>query len=73
MKLWKYQHFKWMFVNVIWIAKHSETLEEMVVYEHPDPVKWFEWGILRTRPKNMFEEKVMVDGKEVPRFKYIWE
>ena len=71
MKLGKYQHFKWMFVNVIWIAKHSETLEEMVVYEHPDPVKWFEWMTLWVRPKSMFEETVVVDWKEVPRFKYV--
>lgn len=39
MKLGKYQHFKGTLVDVIGIAKHSETMEDMVVYIHPDPVK----------------------------------
>jgi cyclomaltodextrinase / maltogenic alpha-amylase / neopullulanase len=62
-KIGRYQHFKGMEVEVIGIAKHSETLEEMVVYRHD--------GELWVRPKNMFLETVERDGQIIPRFKFI--
>ena len=45
------------------VARHSETLEEPVVYrqEYGDHGLW-------VRPAVMFAESVMVDGKAVPRF-----
>ena len=61
MKLGTYRHFKGDECEVISIAKHSETLEELVIYKHNDSL----WA----RPKKMFEEDV--NGK--PRFKYIGE
>ncbi len=73
MQLWKYRHFKGKSYEVIWIARHSETLEELVVYKalyHSDE---FGDNALRVRPKTMFEEYVMVDGKKVKRFEYIGE
>ena len=63
-KLGKYQHFKGEVYEVIGLAKHSETLEEMVVYKNEEGDIW-------VRPKNMFFENVSVDGKEISRFKYI--
>ena len=45
-----YKHFKGTIYKVIAIAKHSETLEDMVVYTHDDQI----W----VRPYNMFIEKV---------------
>jgi putative endonuclease len=71
MKLGKYQHSKTgNFYNVIAIAKHSETLEEFVVYEalYKNPRSKF-W----IRPKKMFLEKVVLNGKRVSRFKFIDE
>lgn len=61
-----YQHYKGNTYKLIGIAKHSETLEEMVVYqaEYGDHTVW-------VRPKDMFFEKVEVDGKLVDRFKEI--
>lgn len=51
--------------RVLGVAKHSETLEEFVVYEclydNPESKLW-------VRPAKMFEEKVEVNGKMVPRF-----
>ena len=46
------------------VARHSETLEEFVVYrqEYGDHVLW-------VRPAAMFAETVVVDGKTVPRFR----
>lgn len=64
----KYRHYKGKGYEVIGIGKHSETLEEMVVYKasYGDNQIW-------VRPKEMFLEKVLVDGKEVFRFEYIGE
>jgi len=64
----KYRHFKGNFYHAIGIARHSETMEEMVVYvreEKPDDL----W----VRPKAMFLEKVIHEGKEVDRFMWIDE
>jgi len=65
-----YKHYKGKKYRVIGVAKHSETLEEMVVYEalYDNPM-----SKLWVRPAKMFLEKVKVDGKEVPRFQYIGE
>ncbi|MEK7094973.1 MAG: DUF1653 domain-containing protein [Patescibacteria group bacterium] len=67
----KYQHYKGNFYEVLGVAHHSETLEELVVYRalynHPE----FGSNALWIRPKAMFMENVMVDGKETPRFKFI--
>ncbi len=69
MKLGRYQHSKsGKLYNVIGVAKHSETLKELVVYEclydNPDGKLW-------VRPLKMFTEKVELNGKKVPRFKFI--
>jgi len=71
LKLGTYKHYKGMEVNVIGVALHSETLEKMVVYDHPDPVKGKDANTLWVRPLKMFLENVKIDGKEVPRFKFI--
>ncbi len=46
-------------------------MEEMVVYTHLDLVKGKDANTLWVRPKKMFLENVVVDGKEVPRFRYV--
>ena len=70
-KLSKYKHFKGMTVEVIGVALHSETMEEMVIYNHPDPVKGKDANTMWARPLEMFLEKVEVNGKKVPRFEYL--
>ena len=67
-KLGKYRHFKGNEYEVIGIGKHSETLEEYVIYRalYGD---YSLWG----RPINMFLETVEKDGKLVKRFEYINE
>ena len=67
----KYQHFKGMMVEVLGVAFHSETMEEMVFYTHDDPIRGKDANTLWVRPKKMFLENVIVDGKEVPRFRYV--
>jgi len=70
-KLGKYKHFKGMEIEVIGVALHSETMEEMVIYNHPDPVKGKGANTMWARPKEMFLETVNKDGKEIPRFEYV--
>lgn len=63
-----YSHYKGKRYEVVGIANHSETLEQLVIYKslYDDPE--FPKGSLWARPKAMFEENVKVDGKMVPRF-----
>lgn len=70
-KLGKYQHYKGKLYEVIGIAKHSETLEELVIYRALYDSEEFGKNALWVRPKKMFLENIVVDGKEVPRFKFI--
>jgi len=64
-KLGKYRHFKGGEYEVIGIAKHSETQEEMVVYKSlADGKTW-------TRPLENFLEEVEFSGQKFPRFKFI--
>ncbi len=64
----KYRHFKGKEYLVLYQAKHSETLEDMVVYQ----ALYGERGIW-VRPLLMFLEKVEVNGKMVERFLEIEE
>lgn len=62
----RYRHFKGKEYEVIGTAKHSESLEEMVVYRQ----LYGEHG-LWVRPASMWEETVERDGKTYQRFTYI--
>ena len=64
-KIGKYRHFKGGMYEVIALARHSETLEELVVYK-----ALYGEGKVWVRPLSMWEERVIVDGKEIPRFSY---
>lgn len=65
-KLGKYRHFKGNEYEVLHIAKHSETLENMVVYRalYGDGEVW-------VRPEAMWNEAVEKDGKSFTRFTFI--
>ncbi len=62
----KYRHFKGGEYEVLGTAKHSESLEEMVVYR-----ALYGEGGLWVRPARMWNETVERDGKVFPRFTYI--
>lgn len=64
-KIGKYQHYKGGQYQVLGIAKHSETLEELVIYQSLNN------NLLWARTKKMFLETVKHDGKTIPRFRYI--
>ena len=65
-KLGKYRHFKGKEYEVIGVAKHSETLEEYVVYR-----ALYGDGGIWVRPASMWNEEVERDGKKYKRFTYI--
>ncbi len=72
MQLGQYQHFRnKKFYEVIGVALHSETKEEMVVYKALYESDHLPFGQLWVRPKQMFLEQVLHEGNWVPRFQLI--
>lgn len=71
-KLGKYRHYKGKLYQVIGFARHSESLEEMVIYKPLYLNKEFP-NELWVRPKDMFLENIEINGKIIPRFRYIGE
>lgn len=61
-----YQHYKGNRYEVLGTAKHSETLEPMVVYRalYGEHELW-------VRPQGMFAETVVYKGSIVSRFTYL--
>ena len=59
----RYRHYKGGEYQVIGTARHSETDEELVVYRC-----LYDNDSLWVRPLAMFQEMVVVDGQQVPRF-----
>lgn len=64
----KYQHYKGKQYEVIGVAKHSETLEELVIYK---ALYQLEGENLWARPLKMFTGNIISEGKEMPRFKFM--
>ncbi|HEX8993628.1 MAG TPA: DUF1653 domain-containing protein [Candidatus Paceibacterota bacterium] len=62
----RYRHFKGGEYEVVALAKHSETMEDMVVYKG-----LYDGGETWVRPLSMFLETVVVDGAQKPRFEYV--
>lgn len=62
----RYRHYKGNEYTVLGVARHSETLEELVVYrpEYGERGLW-------VRPKAMFVENVTVNGATMPRFRFL--
>lgn len=65
-KVGRYRHFKGNEYEVLYTAKHSETMEEMVVYR----ALYGDFGIW-VRPASMWNEMVERDGKRYQRFTYL--
>ena len=67
-----YQHYKnGKLYEVIGVARHSETHEEMVVYVALYQCEKFGNHQIWVRPKEMFIEHIHHEGLIVPRFKRI--
>ena len=61
-----YRHYKGNLYELLYIGKHSETLEDVVVYKalYGDNSIW-------VRPLNMWDEEINVDGRILKRFTLI--
>lgn len=57
--------------EVLGVANHSETYEPMVIYKALYDCEKFGPNALWARPYDMFMEKVMHNGMEVPRFQFV--
>ncbi|MCW8196015.1 DUF1653 domain-containing protein [Proteobacteria bacterium 005FR1] len=62
----RYRHYKGKDYEVFGVATHSETEEQLVVYRclYGDYSLW-------VRPLAMFAETVVIEGEEVPRFRFL--
>ena len=67
-RLGRYRHYKGGEYEVLHLAKHSETEEDMVVYR----ALYGAFGVW-VRPASMWNETVTHEGKAQPRFAYIGE
>jgi len=61
-----YRHYKGNEYDVIGFSKHSETLEDMVIYK-----ALYGNGGIWVRPLSMWDNPIEIDGKTVKRFNYI--
>lgn len=61
-----YEHYKGNKYKIMAVAKHSETLEKLIVYQalYGNMDVW-------VRPYDMFCEKILKEGKEIERFKFL--
>ena len=61
-----YRHYKNKLYEVIDVATHSESLEQLVVYRplYGESKLW-------VRPLDMFNEEVFVEGQQMKRFTFI--
>jgi len=61
-----YRHYKGNLYEVIGFAKHSETLEELVIYEalYGDLGTW-------VRPLSMWKDRLEINGETVLRFEFV--
>lgn len=61
-----YEHYKGKRYCVVGLAKHSETMEDMVVYR-----QLYGAFALWVRPKAMFLESVEIENSLIPRFRLV--
>lgn len=66
MEFGKYRHYKGNEYEVLGVGKHSETLEEMVVYK-----ALYGSGEIWVRPLSMWNDLIEINGKTVKRFEFI--
>lgn len=64
----EFRHFKGGRYRLLAVARHSETLEKLAVYQSMD-----EAGYVWVRPVPMFEEVICHEGKPIQRFTLVRE
>ena len=64
LKVGIYEHYSGKRFQLLAVARHSESLEELVVYQ-----ALYGEGNIWVRPLAMFVENIIMDGREKPRFR----
>lgn len=72
-KLGRYKHYKGNQYKVLAIGKHTEILEDLVIYKALYDSKEFGDQAIWVRPLQMFQGKAIQNNKEISRFEYIGE
>lgn len=67
----QYQHYKGGLYEVMYLAIHSESHEELVVYRALCGTEKYSQDTIWVRPRSMFEEEIEISGVKVARFKYL--
>ncbi len=65
-----YEHYKGNLYEVLDTGIHTEAREQVVIYKALYKGD-FKEGQLWVRPLAMFQEDVLIDGKKIPRFRYL--
>lgn len=65
-----YKHYKGHLYEVIGTGKHSETLEDVVIYKAKYTSE-YSYDAIWVRPLSMFKEEIEFNGEKVLRFSYI--
>lgn len=66
-----YRHYKGKMYEVLGVGKHTETMEDLVVYQGQYNSPEFGDKPIWIRPLAMFTDMVTVEGKQIPRFAYV--
>ncbi len=61
-----YEHYKGMRYKILGVGRHSETLEELVIYQ-----ALYGEGDVWVRPLAMFLEEITIKGQLRPRFERV--
>lgn len=71
MRLGEYKHYKGNTYRVIALGKHSDTLEEYVVYQGQYNSEEFGDKPIRVKSVTEFEKDMEINGKTIKRFEFI--
>lgn len=66
-----YRHYKGGLFDVLCVALHEDTQEELVIYESLQDSGDFKKGAIWARPYKAFVEEIEVEGKKMPRFTHV--
>jgi hypothetical protein len=67
-----YKHYKGKLYEVVGMARHSETVEPMVIYKALYDSPEYGYGAVWVRPAHMFKETVEVNGQTILRFEKLY-
>lgn len=70
-EMWVYKHYKGNTYQIIGLWKHSDTMEDYVVYQGQYNSEEFGNNPIRVKSVEEFEKDIEIDGQKVKRFVYL--